>query len=281
MVGALRELTEEDPLLDLEWEKEERELYIKITGMIQLEVIAAFLKDRFGLEARFDSPSVIYKETPARAGTGIENYTWPKPCWACIEFAIEPMERGSGFRFESAVGDRVILSRYQAHIAQALPEALKQGLYGWEVTDLKITLTGGSHHLIHTHPLDFFTATPMALMNGLENTGCSLLEPMVTMRFSAEEQHTGRLIRDVLAMRGSFEPPVIHKDAMTMEARVPVASSLTYPVDFGILTGGKGVLSSRFSGYDPCPPELGKTARRRGIDPRDRAKWILHARQAL
>lgn len=281
LVGAVRELSEEDPLLDMEWEKEERELYIKITGMIQLEVIAAFLRDRFGLAVRFDSPSVIYKETPSKAGTGVENYTWPKPCWACIEFAIEPLARGAGFRFESAVGDRVILSRYQAHIAQALPEALKQGLYGWEVTDLKITLTGGSHHLIHTHPLDFFTATPMALMNGLERTGCTLLEPMVSMRFSAGEQHVGRLIRDIIAMRGSFDSPVIHKDAMTMEARIPAAASLTYPVDFGILTGGKGVVSSRFSGYEPCPLELGKTAKRRGIDPRDRSKWILHARQAL
>ncbi|MBD5152650.1 MAG: TetM/TetW/TetO/TetS family tetracycline resistance ribosomal protection protein [Oscillibacter sp.] len=281
LVAAIRELAEEEPLLDMEWEKEERELYIKITGMIQLEVIGAFLRDRFGLEASFASPSVIYKETPARPGVGIENYTWPKPCWACIEFAIEPLARGAGFRFESAVGDRVILSRYQAHIAQALPEALKQGLYGWEVTDLKITLTGGSHHLIHTHPLDFFTATPMALMNGLENTGCTLLEPMVTMRFSAGEEHVGRLIRDVIAMRGSFDSPVIHKDSAVMEARVPVSESLTYPVDFGILTGGRGVLSSRFSGYEPCPIELGKTAKRRGIDPRDRSKWILHARQAL
>lgn len=281
MVAALRELTEEDPLLDMEWEPEERELYIKITGMIQLEVIAAFMKDRFGMEAGFASPSVIYKETPSKPGVGIEEYTWPKPCWACIEFAIEPMERGYGFKFESAVGDRMILSRYQAHIAQTLPDALKQGLYGWEVTDLKITLTGGSHHLIHTHPLDFFTATPMALMNGLENTGSTLLEPMVTMRFSADEQYAGSLIRDVIAMRGSFDSPVINKGSLTMEARVPVATSLNYPVDFGSLTGGKGVLSSRFSGYEPCPLELGKTAKRRGLDPRDRAKWILHSRNAL
>lgn len=265
----------------MEWEKEERELYIKITGMIQLEVIDAFLRDRFGLHVRFDRPSVIYKETPSKAGVGIENYTWPKPCWACIEFAIEPLERGAGFRFESAVGDRVILSRYQAHIAQALPEALRQGIYGWEVTDLKITLIGGSHHLIHTHPLDFFVATPMALMNGLENTGCTLLEPMVTMRFSAGEEHVGHLIRDIVGMRGSFESPVIQKGSMTMEARVPVAESMQYPVDFGILTGGKGVISSRFSGYEPCLFELGKSAKRRGIDPRDRSKWILHARQAL
>ena len=58
---------------------------------------------------------------------------------------------------------------------------------------------------------------------------------------------------DVIAMRGSFDSSVIHKDGAVMEARVPVAASLTYPVDFGILTGGKGVISSRFSGYEPCP----------------------------
>ena len=281
LVNALGELTEEDPLLDMEWEPEERELYIRITGMMQLEVIGAFLRERYGLEAAFDSPSVIYKETPAKPGVGIEEYTWPKPCWACIQLAIEPMERGFGYQFRSTVGDRVILSRYQAHIAQALPQALKQGLYGWEVTDLRITLTGGSHHLIHTHPLDFFTATPMALMNGLENTGSTLLEPMVTLRLTAGEEHAGRLIRDMIAMRGTFDTPVIHKSELTMEARVPVAASLNYPVEFGSLTGGRGVLSSRFSGYEPCPPEWGKAAKRRGVDPRDRAKWILHARNAL
>lgn len=95
------------------------------------------------------------------------------------------------------------------------------------------------------------------------------------------EQHAGRLIRDIVAMRGAFELPIIHKGSLTMEARVPVATSLTYPVEFGSLTSGKGVLSSRFAGYEPCALELGRTAQRRGIDPRDRAKWILHSRSAL
>ncbi len=82
-------------------------------------------------------------------------------------------------------------------------------------------------------------------------------------------------------MRGSFEPPVMHKGQMTMEALLPVASSMEYPVTWGIMTGGKGVMSSSFAGYRECPLELGATAKRRGIDPRDRAKWILHARSAL
>ncbi len=281
LVAAVRELTVEDPLLDMEWEKEERELYIKITGMIQLEVIAAFLQDRFHLDVTFEAPSVIYKETPASAGVGREDYTWPKPCWACVELKIDPLPRGSGVVFESVVNDRVILSRYQAHIAQALPDALKQGLYGWEVTDLKVTLTGGSHHLIHTHPLDFFVATPMAVMDALEHTGVTLLEPMVTLRFTFAEECLGRVISDIIAMRGTFDSPVIREGRVTLEATVPVATSLDYPITFSILTGGKGVLSSRFAGYAECPLELGKTTKRRGVDPRDHAKWILHARSVL
>ena len=40
---ALEELAEEDPLLGLEWVNEEQELNVKITGMIQLEVLSACL----------------------------------------------------------------------------------------------------------------------------------------------------------------------------------------------------------------------------------------------
>ena len=281
LVSAVRELSEEDPLLDMDWEREERELSVSITGVIQLEVLSALLEQRFGMKASFSAPSVIYKETPAKAGTGQEHYTWPKPCWACIDLAMEPLPRGAGLVFESKVQDRQILYRYQNHIRTALPDALRQGLYGWEVTDLKVVLVGGSHHLIHTHPLDFFTATPMAVMNTLENTGTILLEPVTKVRMVAPEEYAGRLIGDVIAMRGTFDSPVMKGGKVTMEAMLPVATSMEYPVQFGILTGGKGVLSSRFAGYQPCALELGATAKRRGIDPRDRAKWILHARSAL
>ncbi len=35
------------------------------------------------------------------------------------------------------------------------------------------------------------------------------------------------------------DSPVIHKGGLSMEARVPVAASLNYPVEFANLTGGK------------------------------------------
>lgn len=278
---ALEELSEEDPLLGLEWVNEEQELNLKITGMIQLEVLSALLQERYGLSAEFSAPTVIYKETPSRAEYGFEAYTMPKPCWAVMKFWIEPGPRGSGLVYRSEVSENDILRRYQNHIETSVPETLKQGLYGWEVTDLKVTLVEGEYHIFHTHPLDFFVATPMAVMDGLQRCGTTLLEPVLRMRISAGEEILGKVIGDLLEMRGEFDSPVIRGDQFTLEAAVPVATSMEFPVRLGILSSGKAVISSRFEGYFPCPLELGATAKRRGVNPLDRSKWILQARGAL
>lgn len=281
LMTALTELCAEDPKLDMEFTPEEKEIDICITGTIQLEILQVLLKTRYNLDVTFSQPTVIYKETPSGEGRGFEAYTMPKPCWAIIELWIEPAPRGYGFSFKSTTSNDDILYRYQNHVEQELPRALKQGLYNWEVTDLKVTLTGGSHHHVHTHPLDFFLATPVALMNGLQNIGTTLLEPMQQVRISAPEEYAGKLIGDMIAMRGEFESPVISGGRVTMEAKVPAATFMDYSVKLAMMTSGRGTISTRFAGYEPCPLELGAVAKRRGVNPLDRDKWILSQRSAM
>ena len=281
LVAALRELSEEDPLMEVDWDPEEREASIRITGVIQLEVVASLLKERYGLESFFTKPVVIYKETPSKPGVGFEAYTMPKPCWAVVKFEIKPGPRGSGLVYSAHVPNNKLFYRYQTHIETSLRESLKQGLYGWEVTDLEVKLVDGEHHTIHTHPLDFFVATPMALMNGLSNTGTTLLEPMAAVRITAPEEAVSRVIGDILAMRGTFDSPVISEGSFTLEARLPVATSMDYGVTLAAATGGRSVLTTRFDGYEPVALELGAATRRRGVNPLDREKWILFCRNAL
>lgn len=281
LLGALQELAEEDPLLETEYLADEKEIHIQITGTIQLEVLEALLGERYGLSVSFSKPSVIYKETPTTSGEGFEAYTMPKPCWAVIRLAIEPGPRGSGLEYHSTASPKDIAYRYQTHVETAVPRALKQGMYNWEVTDLKVTLIGGQHHHIHTHPLDFFLATPMAVMNGLQNTGTTLLEPMLLMRIAAPEEHLGKIIGDMIAMRADFDTPVIRGGIAHIEAKVPVATSMDYSVRLAAQTSGRGSVSARFCGYQDVPLELGAVAKRRGINPLDRAKWILANRSAM
>lgn len=281
IIAAFQELADEDPLLDTQWLQEERELHIKVMGPIQLEILDSVLEERYGLKVTFGQPSVIYKETPSRVGEGYIAYLMPKPCWAILRFQIEPGPPGSGLVYESLVRSSDLLPQYQNETARRVPEALQQGLYGWEVTDLKVTLVEGNHHVWHTHPLDFAVATPMAIMDGLARTGTSLLEPILQVRIVVPEENGGRVMNDLVQMRGTFEPPVLQGERMIIEGRLPLATSLDYPVILSSYTKGRSTFTSFFAGYEPCPPDVTAERTRRGVNPLDQAKYILSVRKAL
>lgn len=160
LVEALQLLCEEDPSLQLEWNREKQEAWIRVTGRIQLEVLEGLLMERWGLRVSFGKPSVIYRETPRKCAEGFEAYLAPKPCWAVVKFMLEPLPRGSGVQYESKVSPGRLPYRYQAHVGNRPVPALSQGLHGWEVTDMKVTLTDGESHHVHTHPAGFLCATP-------------------------------------------------------------------------------------------------------------------------
>jgi len=281
LLQAISELSDEDPLMDYTWNYNERELVIRTMGKIQLEILEYLLLERYGMTVEFSSPSVIYKETVAGQGIGHESYTMPKPCWAIVTLQVDPLPRGSGFQYKSATHKSVLQDRYQNHIEIAVAEAMKQGRLGWEATDLCFTLIDGESHIYHTHPMDFFLATPIAVMRALENAGSVLLEPLVKLKLTAVEELSGKLIGDIIKMRGEFDSPVLKDGKLEMEAIVPVATSMDYSIRFSSLTSGRGIIKSDFYGYVECPLELGATAKRRGIDPLDRDKWILYKRGAL
>lgn len=281
LVEAMRELEAEDPLLNVVWVKEQRQLLISISGVIQLEVIREVLSSRFGISAEFGEPEVIYKETPSQAGVGFVSYTMPKPCWAVLKFEIEPLPTGSGIRYESVVPDTKILYRYQHQVENTIKHALEQGIKGWNVTDLSIRLVDGQHHNEHTHPLDFIVATPMGIMNGLANTGTTLLEPYMKFRVSVPEDCSGKVMSYIINSRGNFENTDSADGRTMLTGEVPVATTMDFPVRLAAMTSGRGALSQTFSGYKPCADELGKTTPYRGVNPLDTAKYILYIRSAL
>lgn len=274
-------LSGEDPLLQVQYIKTFNELHLRVMGTMQLEIIEELLQTRFDLRVTFGTPAIIYKETVASRCEGFIAYTMPKPCWAVLKFEIEPAERGSGVTFTSEVPYRDIMERYQHQVEQAIPLALNQGRLGWQVTDVKIKLIGGEHHLIHTHPLDFIVATPMAIQDGLQRGGSTLLEPILSAKFILPTEYVGRVMSDIIAMRGNVTDSTNDGNRATVNALIPVQTSLDYSTTLATFTSGRGTMSVRFHSYRECPLELGATAKRRSVDPLDTSKYILAARSAL
>lgn len=281
LAEALQILTAEDPALQFEWLREDKELHIRIMGWIQIQVLEKVLESRFKIKAKFDDPSVIYKESPKTSAEGFARYWMPKPCWAIIKLKIEPGKVGSGVVFSSEVGVNDVKQKYQNEVERTISKALKQGPKGWEVTDLKITFIAGEDHEVHSRPGDFSIATPMAVMNGLVNSETKFLEPMLWFRISAPEDLLGAITSDIIQMRGSFESPEMENGKFSLEGTIPVATSMDFPVKLSSRSGGKAKIKTRFHSYKECTDEQGMIRPYKGISPLDEAKYILKARKAI
>ena len=81
-------------------------------------------------------------------------------------------------------------------------------------------------------------------------------------------------------MGGEYDTPVIRSGIATLEAIVPVATSMNFPERLATLSSGKAVLSQNFYGYRECRDSEEHINPRRGVNPLDRSKWILWARGA-
>ncbi len=278
---ALTILSDEDPSLELEWLNDLQEFHLKIMGWIQIEILKQTLDNRFGVEAVFEDPTVIYRETPKKTAEGYAKYWMPKPCWAIIKLKIEPGESGSGLQYESCLSTDKVQRKYQNEIERTFQKALKQGPKGWEVTDLKIQLIDGEDHEIHSRPGDFVIATPMAIMNGLINSDTDFLEPYIGFKIKAPLDLLGAITGDIIKMRGSFNSPAINNDKVIITGELPLATSLDFPVKLRSRSGGKAKIKTWFETYRKCSEEHAKAREYKGVNPLDEAKYILKARKAL
>ena len=257
---ALEELSIEDPHLDAQWSSFTHELYVRLTGAIQVEV----LEERFGLRCRFAPPTVIYKETIAHEAEGFVAYTMPKPCWAVMKFHLTPLPPGSGVQYVCTVPPTAIRPRYLKQVEQTVPRALRQGMLGWEVTDVRIELYDSCR-----------------ITWSLRRGGPVLLEPILRCRFTVPSSCAGRLMSDLAQMRGRFDAPQTRGELTMLLADLPAATSLEYPTALAAYTGGRGAMAAQLKGYEPVDLSLGATCPRRGVDPLDTARYILAARKAL
>ena len=273
LVVAFKYLQEEDPLLNVQWQDNERELHVELMGIVQMEILTRIIKNRFKLDAIFEKPSVVYKETPASIGIGfVEMFT---PYYATLKMKVEPLPRGSGIVYESAFTTDFIFPKYQNEVEDTVPLSLKEGVLGWEVTDVKVTLIGGRSTQLATKPSDFRAVTPIAVMNALKVAGTILLEPIQEYELNISRDEAGMVIKDLIAMRASMDEQSVVEERFIIKGIIPVATSMEYPVKIASLSQGRSTFKTKFLGYRECPLEYGRSKQRKTVDPSDRENYIL------
>ena len=253
---ALRLLEQEDPQLHVLWHAALGEIHLQLMGEVQLEILQALLKERFGLEVRFGEGGILYKETLAAPVEGVGHYE-PLRHYAEVHLLLEPGPRGSGVQLAAACRPDTLDQNWQRLILAHLAERTHPGvLAGAPLTDVRITLTAGKAHLKHTEGGDFRQATYRAVRQGLrtaaQNGQAVLLEPWYSFRLSVPQDSVGRAISDLQRMNARFEPPVMEGEEAVLAGTVPVATMRGYARALAAYTRGLGRLSCIPDGYAPC-----------------------------
>ena len=252
MLGSLRILEEEDPMLKIVWNEELGEIHAKLMGAVQIEILKSLIKDRFGVDVEFDTGNIVYKETIQNTVEGVGHFE-PLRHYAEVHLKMEPGERGSGIVIGTDCSEDMLDKNWQRLILTHLLEKEHRGvLTGSVITDMKITLTAGRAHLKHTEGGDFRQATYRAVRQGLMQAESILLEPYYDFQLEVPSGMIGRALTDIQRMNGEAGTPQTEGEMTIIEGYAPVAGMRDYQMEVNSYTRGQGYLTCMFRGYEPC-----------------------------
>lgn len=260
LLSALKILEDEEPQLHVRSSRlpdGSEQICAGVMGKVQLEVLKELLKERFGIEADFQPPRVLYRETLLEPVTGCGHYE-PLRHYAEVILRLEPGEEGSGVTFESRCHVDRLGANYQSLIASHVMERDHRGvLTGSPLTDVKVILLDGRAHLKHTEGGDFRQAVYRAIRHGLEKARdkCRLLEPWYEFEITAPAQNGGRILADIQKRSGQARPPVRLGDQVVICGMAPAAAFMDYAQELASLTRGLGSVSMVNGGFKPCHNE--------------------------
>ncbi|MDO8473311.1 MAG: elongation factor G [Dehalococcoidia bacterium] len=257
MSQALPRLVEEDPTLKLRRDPDTAETILAGLGENHLEVAAEKLQRKFGAGVVLEQPKVAYRET---VGVTTESeYKHKKQTgghgqYGHVLLRLEPLKRGEGFKFESAVVGGSVPRNFIPAVEKGVNEARHEGVIaGYPLVDLKVVLFDGSYHDVDSSEMAFKIASSQALKKGLAEAHPVLLEPVVNLRIVVPEDFTGHVISDLNTKRARVQG--MNRDAtMTIiEAQAPHAEMVRYAVDLRSITQGRGTFTTEFSHYEEVP----------------------------
>ncbi len=254
---TLAKIAMEDPSFTITTNDDTGQTIISGMGELHLEIIVHRLLHEFKVSANVGTPQVAYKETIGctQKGEGkFDQLTGAKGQYGHVIIEIEPAERGTGFEFSSSVDNDQVPSEYLASIEKGISDSLDSGpLIGYPLTDLKVSLTGGSYHEDESTEMAFGISASMAIRRASAEAEPKLLEPVMSLEVVTPEEYVGDVISDLNSKRGKIVGVASENDLQVLKGLVPLAEMFGYSTSLRSSTQGRATFTMQFFEYDVVP----------------------------
>ena len=153
----------------------------------------------------------------------------------------------------------MIPKEYIPSIDAGIQEALTSGvLAGYQMVDLRVTLTYGSYHDVDSSEMAFKIAGSMAIKKAARAAKPVLLEPVMAVEVVTPEDYMGDVIGDLSSRRGRVEGMDQRGNAQVIRAQVPLADMFGYATDLRSRTQGRATYTMQFHAYNEVPDAVAK-----------------------
>ena len=259
--AAFARLCEEDPTLSFGQDSSTGEFVLAGLGEQHLEVAAAKLKNKFGVEVTLAPVRIAYKETIRKkvktegkhkkqsGGHGQYGHVW-------IEF--EPC-LSDDLVFEEKVFGGAVPRNFFPAVEKGLRDCMGKGvLAGCPVTGVKAILVDGSYHPVDSSEMAFKTAAAIAFKEGMKQADPTILEPVGTLRAIIPNDNTGDVMGDLNKRRGRVlgMNPADEKGMTEIVAEVPEREMQNFAMQLRQITRGRGSFEFDFVRYEQLPANL-------------------------
>ncbi|MFF0145164.1 ribosomal protection tetracycline resistance protein [Amycolatopsis sulphurea] len=275
LYAALQELTEEDPHINVC--RAADGIQVSLYGEVQREVLEVLLAERYGLAVTFSPIEVVCLERPVGTGSALHEFIHRgrNHFWATVGVSVAAGAVGSGVHYQLAVGLGALPLSFYAAIEESVTSTLQQGIYGWEVVDIKVRLTHVGYDAPHSTAGDFRGVTPLVLMQALRRAGTQVLEPVDWFHVDCPIAHTSTVLSTLAAAGATPEAPVFTGDNCAIEGILPAASTQRIRQALPTLTQGEAAMASRPHAHRPTqgqPPRRPRT----DANPLNPKEYLLH-----
>ncbi len=257
-VGLAR-LREEDPSFVVERNNETHQTLLGGQGDIQLGIILAKLKDRFGVSVKTVPQKIAYRET-IKGSSDVQGkhkkQSGGAGQYGDVHIRFSPSDKE--FEFSEELFGGSIPKNYVPAVEKGLLESLERGpLAGCKVVNIKAVLYDGSYHDVDSNEVSFKIAASLAFKKGIVEANPCLLEPIMHVEITVPDEYMGDVIGDMNKRRGKIlgmEP--LQNGGQKVVAEAPQAELFDYALGLRSMTQGRGVFEMKFERYEELPKHL-------------------------
>ena len=259
MGTGLNKLREEDPSFVVERNVETHQTLLGGQGDIQVSVILAKLKDRFGVTVKTVPQKIAYRET-IKGSSDVQGkhkkQSGGAGQYGDVHIRFSPSEQE--FEFSEELFGGSVPKNYVPAVEKGLLECMAKGpLTGCKVVNIKDVLYDGSYNDVDSNEMAFKIAASLAFKKGIVEAKPCLLEPIMKLEISTPDDYMGDVMGDLNKRRGKIlgmEP--LLDGGQKIVATAPQSELFDYAISLRAMTHARGSFTMVFDKYEEVPTHL-------------------------